>query len=464
MKKFPEGFAWGTSTSSYQIEGAPLADGKGPSIWDTFTQIPGKVANGESGEIAVEHYYKYKEDIALMAAMGLQNYHLSISWSRVQAQGRGAANAKGIQFYSDVIDELLKNGITPWITLYHWDIPTALQLETDGFLNPDIAGYFADYAELCFKHFGDRVKNWMTFNEPWVYSILCHGHGVLAPGRKSNSEPYIVGHNILRAHGKAVDVYRRKYQEEQKGKIGIINNCDWREPYTDSEEDKAAAQRSLEFFLGWFADPIFLGDYPEIMKKNVGDRLPKFSEEDIKLIKGSSDFFGINHYSTALVENADLNKTYEVNVYDNGCLFEDERVVLHADPEWKKTEMGWNIVPDGFRKLLHWISERYDHPEIYLTENGVALTDEIIDGKVDDQQRIDFLEGYFSSAHQAIEEGVNLRGYFVWSFIDNFEWALGYAKRFGLHHVDFETGVRTPKKSAKWYKEVMKNNGIDTSS
>jgi len=460
MEKFPNDFVWGTSTSSYQIEGAHLADGKGPSIWDTFTQIPGKVANGETGNTAADHYHKFKEDVALMAQMGLKNYHLSIAWSRVQPLGRGDANPKGIQFYSDLIDELIKNGITPWINLYHWDIPTALQLETDGFLNPDIADYFADYAELCFKNFGDRIKNWMTFNEPWVFSILCYGHGVLAPGRVSNTEPYIVGHNILRSHGKAVDVYRRNYQKEQNGKIGIINNCDWREPLSDSVEDKAAAQRSLEFFLGWFADPIYLGDYPDIMKNNVGDRLPKFTEEDKKLIKGSSDFFGINHYSTALAENAEVNKKYEVNVYDNGCLFEDERVVLHADPTWKKTEMGWNIVPEGLNNLLHWIDKRYDHPEIYITENGVATTDEIIEGEINDQTRIDFLKGYFSAAHQAIEEGVNLKGYFVWSFMDNFEWALGYEKRFGLHHIDFETGKRTPKKSAGWFKKVIASNSI----
>jgi len=460
MKKFPEGFVWGTSTSSYQIEGAHLTDGKGPSIWDTFVQIPGKVARGETGNIAADHYNKYKDDIALMVRMGLKNYHLSVAWSRVQPLGRGNANQKGIKFYSDLIDELLVNGITPWINLYHWDIPQALQNETDGFLNPDIADYFADYAELCFKHFGDRVKHWFTFNEPWVYSILCHGHGVLAPARESDTEPYIVGHNMLRAHAKVVDVFRRKYQKEQNGKIGIINNCDWREPYSDSKEDIEAAQRSLEFFLGWFADPIFLGDYPEVMKKNVGDRLPKFNDEDKKLIKGSTDFFGLNHYSTALVQNADMNKTYEVNVYDNGCIFNDERVVLHADPAWEKTEMGWNIVPDGLYKILNWIKERYDNPEIYIGENGVATTDIVIDGEVDDQIRIDFLSGYFGAAHKAIESGVNLKGYFVWSFMDNFEWALGYDKRFGLHHVDFETGKRTPKKSAKWFGKVMEKNGF----
>jgi len=460
MKKFPDGFVWGTSTSSYQVEGAHLADGKGPSIWDTFVQIPGMIARGETAEVAADHYHRYKEDVALMAEMGLKHYHLSISWSRVQPLGRGEPNPQGIQFYSDLIDELIANGITPWVTLYHWDIPTALQMQTDGFLNPDIADYFAAYAGLCFKHFGDRVKHWMTFNEPWVYAILCYAHGLLAPARMSDTEPYIVGHNLLRAHGKAVDVYRRKYQKEQQGKIGIINNCDWREPFSDSEADKAAAQRSLEFFLGWFADPIFLGDYPEVMKKNVGDRLPKMTEEDRTLIKGSADFFGLNHYSCALVEHADMDKEYEVNVYDNGCIFKDERVVLHADPAWEKTEMGWNIVPDGLYKVLNWIRDRYDNPEIYIAENGIAVSDEMIDGEVDDQPRIDFLKGYFSAAHDAIADGINLKGYFVWSFMDNFEWALGYDKRFGLHYVDLETGKRTPKKSARWFREVMKNNGI----
>ena len=460
IKEFPEDFIWGTSASSYQIEGAHLKDGRGPCIWDTFSQIPGKIENGDTGNIAADHYHRYKEDVAMLAKIGIKHYNLSVSWSRVQPLGRGEINPKGIQFYSDLIDELIKNDITPWIHLYHWDIPTALQLETDGFLNPDIADYFADYAEICFKNFGDRVKHWSTFNEPWVNSILCYGKGVMAPGRTSNTEPYIVGHNILRAHGKAVDVYRRKYQKKQKGVIGIINNCDWREPFSDSQEDKDAAQRALEFFLGWFADPIFLGDYPEIMKKNIGDRLPKFTEEDIKLIKGSSDFFGLNHYSTSLAENADLTKEYEINVYDNGGLFKDERVVLHADPSWKKTEMGWNVVPWGLRKLLNWVDKRYNHPEIFVTENGIATPDKVVNGAVDDQERIDYLNGYISEAHNAIQDGVDLKGYFVWSFIDNFEWALGYSKRFGLHYVDFKTGERIPKKSAHWLKKVMQNNGV----
>jgi len=458
--EFPKGFIWGTSASSYQIEGAHLTDGRGPCIWDTFSQIPGKIKNGDTGNIAADHYHRYKEDVAMLAKMGIKHYNLSVSWSRVQPLGRGEINSKGIQFYSDLIDELIKNNITPWIHLYHWDIPTALQLETDGFLNPDIADYFADYAEICFKHFGDRVKHWATFNEPWVNSILCYGNGVFAPGRTSNTEPYIVGHNILRAHGKAVDVYRRKYQKKQKGVIGIINNCDWREPFSDSQGDKDAAQRALEFFLGWFADPIFLGDYPEIMKKNIGDRLPKFTDEDIKLIKGSSDYFGLNHYSTSLAQNADLNKKYEINVYDNGGLFEDERVVLHADPLWKKTEMGWNVVPWGLRKLLNWVDKRYNHPEIFITENGVATNDKVVNGAVDDQDRIDYLNGYIAEAHKAIQDGVNLKGYFIWSFIDNFEWALGYSKRFGLHYVDFKTGERIPKKSAYWLKKVVQNNGL----
>jgi len=282
----------------------------------------------------------------------------------------------------------------------------------------------------------------------------------MAPGRTSNTEPYIVGHNILRAHGKAVDIYRRKYQKEQKGVIGIINNCDWREPFSDSQEDKDAAQRALEFFLGWFADPIFLGDYPEIMKKNIGDRLPKFTDEDIKLIKGSSDYFGLNHYSTSLAQNADLNKKYEINVYDNGGLIEDERVVLHADPLWEKTEMGWNVVPWGLRKLLNWVDKRYNHPEIFITENGVATNDKIVNGAVNDQDRIDYLNGYITEAHKAIQDGINLKGYFIWSFIDNFEWVLGYSKRFGLHYVDFKTGKRIPKKSAYWLKKVIQNNGL----
>jgi len=264
---------------------------------------------------------------------------------------------------------------------------------------------------------------------------------------------------LLKAHAKAVHIYRTKYQAQQNGRIGITNNCDWREPLTDSDADKAAAQRALEFFLAWFADPIYMGDYPASMRKRVGDRLPFFTKEEQQLIKGSSDFFGLNHYTTMYTADA-TGKSQQDDVKGNGGISEDQEVSLSGDPSWSKTAMEWNIVPWGCQKLLEWIDARYDHPEIVITENGCAFDDVILNGMVDDQDRVDFFKGYLNACHTAMQNGVNLTGYFAWSFMDNFEWASGYAKRFGIHYVDFETLKRTPKASAIWYKKIIKQSGI----
>ncbi len=459
MKAFPEKFLWGSATSSYQIEGAWNEGGKGPSIWDAFCTVPGRVARGESGEVACDHYHRFKDDVKLMKNIGLHAYRFSIAWARIQPNGRGKPNPDGIRFYSELIDELLANDIVPWVTLYHWDLPLALQMENDGWLNPQIADDFAAYADICFEHFGDRVKNWITLNEPWVVSILGYGQGVFAPGRTSNSEPYLAGHNLLRAHAYAVDIYRRKYQAKQGGQIGITNNCDWREPATDSQEDKEAAQRAVEFFLAWFADPVYCGQYPKVMVARVKDRLPSFSDKDKGLLKNSTDFFGLNHYATMLAAN-NTNGSRKTEVYGNGGLSEDQDVLLTVKKEWEKTDMHWAIVPWGCRKLLEWIDDRYGRPPIYITENGCAFPEGPVDGKVDDQRRVDFLKGYLSECNQAIANGVDLRGYFLWSFMDNFEWASGYSKRFGIHYVDFETQERIPKASAFWYADTIRNNGF----
>jgi len=459
MITFPDEFIWGAATSAYQIEGGFDEGGKGPSIWDSFVSIPGKTHRGETGQYACDHFHRFRQDVALMHRMGLRAYRFSISWPRLLPNGRGAVNKEGIQFYNLLIDELLANEIVPWITLYHWDLPLALQLELDGWLNPDMARYFADYADLCFASFGDRVKNWITLNEAWVVSILGHGHGIFAPGRTSDDEPYLVGHQLLRAHAAAVDIYRRKYQNTQKGRIGMANNCDWREPATASDEDIEAAQRALEFFLGWFADPIFKGHYPECMVERLGDRLPKFTEQEESLLKGSADFFGLNHYTTLIAAYA-KEVDPETSVYFNGGIAKDQNVTLSLDSECEVTDMNWPIVPWGCRKLLHWIDERYDHPEIILTENGCAFSDEPIDGIVDDQRRVGFLKKYIGECYRAIDNGVKLKGYFVWSFMDNLEWASGYSKRFGIHYVDFKTQKRIPKTSAKWFSEVIQRNGL----
>ena len=463
MKSFPQNFTWGAATASHQIEGAWREDGRGPCIWDAFSHIPGKTNLNQNADVACDHYHRVEEDVALMKAMGLKAYRFSFSWSRLLPQGRGAINEAGVAFYNRLIDALLANNITPWVTLYHWDLPLALQLEMDGLINPEIADHFAHYAEICFERFGDRVKNWITLNEPWCSAVLGHGIGYFAPGRISQTEPYLAAHNLIRAHGKIVDIYRRKFQPTQKGVIGITNNCDWREPKTDSAADRAAAERGHEFFLGWFADPIYRGDYPNCMRSAVGDRLPHFTDADRAVIRDSSDFFGLNFYGGMLASEPPAGEAVTTTVpTGNGGMAADQRVELSDDPAWEKTDMGWNVVPDFCRKMLGWIDRRYNHPPIYITENGCALPGEDdVTVAVNDTRRVDFINRYLSACHAAInDDGVDLRGYFVWTLMDNFEWALGYSKRFGLHHVDFATGKRTPKSSALWYAGVMARNSL----
>ena len=420
MATFPERFVWGAATAAHQIEGAWLEDGRGLSIWDAFTHTPGKTHQGHTADVACDHYHRVEEDVALMKAMGLKAYRFSIAWSRVIPQGRGAVNEAGIAFYNRLIDALLANGITPWVTLYHWDLPLALQLELDGLLNPEIADHFAHYAAVCFERFGDRVKHWITLNEPWCSAVLGHGIGYFAPGRISQAEPYIAAHNLLRAHGKIVDVYRRKFQPTQRGVIGITNNCDWREPKSDTPADRA-------------------------------------------LVHGSSDFFGLNFYGGMYAaEPAPGESMAGLAPTGNGGMAADQRVALSDDPAWEKTDLNWNIVPQFCRQMLGWIDRRYGHPPIYITENGIALPGEDdVSVACNDLRRVDFIRRYLAAGQAAItEDGVDLRGYFVWSLMDNFEWALGYSKRFGLHHVDYRTGRRTPKESARWYAGVIRRNAL----
>ena len=459
MRRFPDGFTWGVATSAFQIEGAALSDGKGPSIWDAFCTIPGRVENGDRPDTAADHYAHYKEDVAIISELGFTAYRFSIAWSRLLPEGKGAVNEAGIRFYSNLIDELLAAGIEPWVTLYHWDLPLALQLGHDGWLNPRMADYYLEYADLCFRHFGDRVKNWITFNEPWVTGILGHGQGVFAPGRVSNSEPYIAGHNQLLAHARVVERYRTKYGR-QGGRIGITNNCDWREPLSDSQEDRDAAERALQFFLGWFADPIWLGDYPEVMVQRLGERLPAFTPEEKALLKGSADFLGLNHYTTMYAAQAH-GPVMSGSVFGNGGLSEDQDVQLSVSPDWKLTTLKWAVAPWGCGKLLHWIAARYGNPPIYITENGATFPEEHRDGKIEDPERTAFFQAYLSECRQAVAEGVNLRGYFAWCLLDTFEWTWGYNQKFGLVHVDFETRKRTPKASAWWFKKAIAANSAD---
>lgn len=452
---FPERFLWGTATSAWQIEGGHEADGKGPSIWDAFCRIPGRIRDGDKGDVACDHYHRFREDVALIRELGFKAYRFSISWPRLLPGGtaeRGGINDMGIRFYSDLIDTLLDNGIEPWVTLYHWDLPLALQLEKDGWLNPVLADDFTAYAALCFDRFGDRVKHWITFNEPWVTAVCGHGTGTMAPGRRSPDEPYAAAHHQLLAHAKTVALYRG-HHHGRNGTIGITNNCDWREPLTGSHADAAAATRALEFFLGWFADPVWLGDYPQVMRDRLGKRLPAFTDAEIMLLRGSSDFFGLNTYSTMRVRHED-------DPLADGFL-PDQQAALSIDPAWMRTDFGWAIVPWGCRRLLEWIRDRYHNPPLYITENGCSFDDAPgAGGVIRDERRIAYFRDYLGACREAIAHGVDLRGYFAWSLMDNMEWADGYSQRFGLVHVDRATLRRTPRESARWFTEAIRSNRI----
>ena len=340
-----------------------------------------------------DHYHRFEEDVKMMQSLGLKAYRFSIAWPRIQPDGKGEANQQAIDFYNRLIDCLLEHGIEPWVTLYHWDLPLSLQIEHDGWLNKDMVKYFEKYARICFEAFGDRVKNWITLNEPWCSAVLGYGIGVHAPGRVSADEPYITAHHLLLSHARAYRIYKTDFAH-QGGTIGITNNCDFRYPLTDSPEDQAAAERSLEFFLAWFADPVWKGDYPQVMRERLGERLPQFTPDERKEILGSSDFFGLNHYSTMMASEPKEGQEQVSDIAGNGGMIDDQNVHLSNDPAWQKTHMGWNIVPEGCRDLLKWIDQRYDHPIIYITENGCACDEPDKESALNDVMRKDFYESY----------------------------------------------------------------------
>lgn len=452
--KSADNFAWGVATSCYQIEGGWNEGGRGLSIWDEFCRIPGNTKN-QTGDMACDHYHRWREDIALMKQLGVNAYRFSIAWPRIFPDGTGSPNEEGIRFYNDLIHALLEAGIQPWVTLYHWDLPLALEKRYGGWLSPRIIADFTAYAECCFSRFGDRVKNWITLNEPWCAAILGYGFGPHAPGHQSSTEPWIAGHHLLLAHAGAVKCYRSKYQSEQGGQIGISNNCDWREPFTDSPADIAAAEVATEFMLAWFTDPVWKGDYPASMKTRLGDKLPCFSGAEKTLLKGSADFFGLNHYSTCHARAVDQSDARWIG---NSGIFGVNDVALSDIPNRPVNATNWVIAPEGFGKLLRWIDSRYGRPAIYITENGTSICTATVDEAIEDQKRIDYIRDYFAEARQAQAEGVDLRGYFVWTLLDNFEWTQGYDVRFGLVHVDFDTLKRTPKKSFYAYRDLIANN------
>ncbi|CAJ2628154.1 unnamed protein product [Trifolium pratense] len=463
---FPKGFVFGVATSAYQVEGMAHKEGRGPSIWDVFIKKPGIVANNGTGDVSVDQYHRYKEDIDLMANLNFDAYRFSISWSRIFPNGTGKVNWKGVAYYNRLIDYMLEKGITPYANLYHYDLPLALELKYNGLLSRNVVKDFADYADFCFKTFGDRVKNWMTFNEPRVVAALGYDNGFFAPGRcskeygnctagNSGTEPYIVAHNLILSHASAVQRYREKYQEKQKGRIGILLDFVWYEPLTRSKADNYAAQRARDFHIGWFIHPIVYGEYPKTLQNIVGNRLPKFTKEEVKIVKGSIDFVGINQYTTYYMYDPHQSKPkvpgYQTD-WNAGFAYAKNGVPIgpRAYSYWLYN------VPWGLYKAIIYIKEHYGNPPVILSENGMDDPGNVTFAKgLHDTTRINYYKGYLTQLKKTIDDGANVIGYHAWSLLDNFEWRLGYTSRFGIVYVDFKTLKRTPKMSAYWFKQLL---------
>lgn len=428
QENFPGNFVWGTATSAYQIEGATTEGGRGPSIWDTFSHTPGKTINGDHGDIACDHYHRYAEDLDLVAQMGLNAYRFSIAWSRVQPLGEGAWNEKGLAFYDRLVDAMMERGIAPHATLYHWDLPQALQ-DKGGWLSRDTAHRFADYAVGMAKRLGDRVATICTHNEPWCTAYLGHHIGKFAPGMRDPKAAAQVSHHLLLSHGLAVQAMRAVGCTVP---LGIVLNQSSATPATDSAADVASAAREYARFVRWYMDPIFLKQYPTAAEMEFH---PTVEQNDFDIIAQPLDFLGVNYY-TRIWASA-------------------EQPPRPAPKILGETDMGWEIYPEGLTELLVRIHRDYKLPPVYITENGMANADEVVNGRVMDAQRIDYLSRHLDAIANARQAGVDVQGFFYWSLLDNYEWDSGYAKRFGLVHVDYASQQRTPKESAHWYRDFV---------
>jgi beta-glucosidase len=440
--RFPADFVWGAATSAYQIEGSPLADGAGPSIWQRFAHTPGMMANGDTGDVACDHYRRYKDDVQLMRALGLKGYRFSLAWGRVLPEGTGRVNQKGLDFYSRLVDELLENGIEPNATLFHWDLPAALD-DRGGWLNRDSADWFAEYASVVFKALDGRVKLWSTINEPWVVTDGGYLHGALAPGHRNKYEAPIAAHNIMRASGAGIQAYRAV----GKHQVGVVFNIEPKYPASDNPKDLAATRRAHAYMNEQFADPALLGSYPSELKDIFEDAWPDFPSDDFSLTKQPVDFVGINYYTRSVVR-------HDRHAYPQIGKRVYQRNTTH-------TETKWEVYEKGLKDTLVWFKDRYGNVPIYVTENGAAFYDPPVaeSDVVQDPLRIDYLRKHLRALHESIEAGVNVKGYYAWSLLDNLEWSLGFSKRFGLYHVDFVTQKRTPKASAKFYANVIQTHG-----
>jgi beta-glucosidase len=441
--EFPKGFIWGTATASYQIEGAWQADGKGESIWDRFSHTPGKVEHGDTGDVACDHFHRWREDLASMKELGLKAYRFSVAWPRILPAGLGWINQAGIDFYSQLVDGLLEAGIEPYVTLYHWDLPQALQ-DKGGWVERMSVDAFVEYAQVVSYSLGDRVKNWITLNEPWVSAFLGYREGFHAPGHTDMGEALAAAHHMLLAHGKAVPVIRSNCPD---GKVGITLNFTPQEPASSSVADRQAATWWDGYINRWFIDPLTGHGYPQDMVNHFGNGLGFIHPGDLEFISTPVDFLGVNYYTRNITRAESVSETENA-----------PRTVFQHD---EITEMDWEVYPQGLYDLLWRLHSDYAFPEILITENGAAFLDQVgPGGEVDDPARLSYIKRHLEMVHKAIQAGVPVKGYFVWSFLDNFEWAFGYSKRFGVVYVDFETQKRIPKSSVKWYQTVIRENAI----
>jgi beta-glucosidase len=439
---FPSAFLWGAATSAYQIEGSPLADGAGPSIWQRFAHTPGMIRDGDTGDVACDHYRRWREDVALMRTLGLKAYRFSIAWGRIFPEGIGRLNPAGLVFYERLVDALLANGIEPMVTLYHWDLPAALD-DRGGWLNRDAAQWFAEYASALFRRLDDRVKLWTTLNEPWVVADGGYLHGTLAPGHRSRYEAPIATHNLLRAHALAVQAYRAIGSHA----IGLVVNLEPKYPASAREEDVAATRRADAYMNRQYLDPVFFGAYPEELCEIFGDAWPDWPVADFDLIRQPIDFVGVNYYTRSVT-------CCDPNVWPLRAARVRQRQATY-------TETDWEVFPQGLADTLCWVRDRYGNPPVYVTENGAAFFDPpTAEGdRVRDPLRVDYLRSHLLALRGATAAGCDVRGYFVWSLLDNLEWSQGFSKRFGIVHVDFATQRRTPKDSARFYADVVATNG-----